>query len=429
MNPIALHVDPAFASDAPRSAKTALALLRRLKQGTLTVQAPDGSQQRFGSGQAPHASLHLHNWSVCELALKSGDIGFAQSYIQGDWTSPDVAALLRLFIANRQEVEAVIYGTWWGQLAFRIKHWLNRNSKTNSRKNIHTHYDLGNGFYELWLDKTMNYSSALFDGDMNKEMGQAQDAKVRRALRMAGVTAGTRVLEIGCGWGALAEKAALENKAHITGVTLSTEQLDWAKGRLAMHGAAANADLRLQDYRDIGVTTNDQPFDAICSIEMFEAVGHAYWTEYFQTVARLLKPGGLACIQSITIDDSLFERYLQSTDFIQQYIFPGGCLPSPSAFRAEAAKAGLEVVDQFAFGRDYAETLRRWRKDFLAHEADVLALQPRSAGQVTAAIDQQGSKRFDKTFMRTWEFYLAYCEAAFDEGSTDVMQFTLRKPA
>ncbi|RZJ24539.1 MAG: class I SAM-dependent methyltransferase, partial [Haliea sp.] len=239
-------------------------------------------------------------------------------------------------------------------------------------------------------------------------MKDAQDAKVRRALRMAGVQAGDCVLEIGCGWGALAEMATTAFDASVVGVTLSTEQLAWAQERLARVGAAERADLRLQDYRDIG-KTGAETFDAICSIEMVEAVGREYWPEYFQTVARLLKPGGRACIQSIVIADGLFERYISSTDFIQQYIFPGGCLPSPTQFRAQAAAAGLEVVNEFSFGQDYARTLQLWREEFMAQESRVLQLG------------------FDKRFIRIWEFYLAYCEAAFTQANTDVVQYTLRK--
>ena len=301
----------------------------------------------------------------------------------------------------------MIYGTWAGRLLYRIKHLLNRNTRANSQKNIHAHYDLGNAFYELWLDDTMNYSSAWFEGDAGGDMRAAQHAKVRRALRMAGVQPGDRVLEIGCGWGALAEKATTEFDASVVGVTLSSEQLGFAQERMQKLGRADRADLRLQDYRDI----DDAPFDAICSIEMVEAVGRAYWPTYFQSVQRLLKPGGRACVQSIVIDDVHFDRYIKGTDFIQQYIFPGGCLPCPREFRAQAALAGLEVVDEFAFGRDYARTLAIWRERFLHEKDRVLQLG------------------FDQRFLRIWEFYLAYCEAAFEQGSIDVVQYTLRKPA
>ena len=397
--------------DAPAAARTILKLLQKLRHGSLTVQLPDGSMRHFGhhdplnihGTDAPAAAMTLKNWAVCGAALKSGDIGFAESYIAGDWTTPNLTDLLKVFVSNRQEVDDVIYGTWAGRLLYRVKHLLNRNTRTNSQKNIHAHYDLGNAFYELWLDDTMNYSSAWFDGDLTQPMQQAQHAKVRRALRMARVQPGDRVLEIGCGWGALAEMGATEFKASITGVTLSTEQLAFARARMDRLGA--RADLRLQDYRDI----NDGPYDAICSIEMVEAVGREYWPTYFQSVHRLLKDGGRACIQSIVIDDALFERYIGSTDFIQQYIFPGGCLPCPREFRREAEAAGLTVEDEFAFGADYAETLKRWREQFLAARAQVLQLG------------------FDERFIRIWEFYLAYCEAAFAKANIDIVQYTLRK--
>ena len=407
-SPSSAPVTQAIPRNAPAAARTALKMLRRLKHGTLTLQLPDGALLRFGSGAAPLASLHLHNWKPCAAALRSGDIGFAESYIAGDWTTPHLADLLELLIINRQEVESAIYGSWLGRLAYRVKHLLNRNTRANSQKNIHAHYDLGNAFYALWLDSTMNYSSAIFESP-DSTMVDGQMAKVRRALNMVQLKPGERVLEIGCGWGALAEMATTEFGASLVGVTLSTEQLGWANERMARLGTADKADLRLQDYRDIGKTTPDEPFDAICSIEMIEAVGREYWPEYFQTVARLLKPGGHACIQSIVIADELFDRYIGSTDFIQQYIFPGGCLPCPREFRAQAGAAGFDIVDEFSFGLDYARTLRLWRDDFLAQEARVLQLG------------------FDKRFMRIWEFYLAYCEAAFAQANTSVMQFTLRK--
>ncbi len=396
----------AIPQGTPAAARTVLKLLQRLSVGSLNVQLPDGSTQCFGSpGSQPHASLRLHNWNCCSAALKSGDIGFAESFIAGDWSSPNLTELLRVLVANRKQVEDMVYGSWAGRLLYRIKHLLNRNTKSNSQKNIHAHYDLGNTFYSLWLDDTMNYSSALFGDDKTQSMQQAQYAKVRRALNMAGVKAGNRVLEIGCGWGALAEMASTEFSASITGVTLSTEQLAFANARMARLGVADTADLRLQDYRDI----SDAPFDAICSIEMVEAVGREYWPTYFKSVNRLLKQGGRACVQSIVIDDALFDRYVNSTDFIQQYIFPGGCLPCPREFRDQANAAGFDVVDEFEFGLDYAETLKRWREKFMAEKHNVLATG------------------FDERFIRIWEFYLAYCEAAFAEKNIDVVQYTLQK--
>lgn len=394
---------PALPSAAPAAVRAVFRLLRKLRHGTLDVQLPDGGTARFGHGASPRAAVRLRNWNVCAAALRSGDIGFAESYIAGDWSSSDLVSLIELFIANREAIESLLYGSWWGSLIHRVRHLLNRNSKRGSRRNIHAHYDLGNEFYRLWLDDTMSYSSAWFEGRLSQPMELAQHAKVRRALEEAGVTPGMQVLEVGCGWGSLAEVAAGDFGAKVTGVTLSHGQLNWAQQRMA--GQQLAADLRLQDYRDI----TGGPFDAVVSIEMFEAVGREYWAGYFGMLKRCLKPGGRACVQSITIRDDLFERYVKSTDFIQQYIFPGGLLPSVQAFHAEAVRAGLVVEKTFAFGQDYAETLRRWRERFLRHESQVRGLG------------------FDDRFLRTWEFYLAYCEAAFAAGNTDVVQFTLRR--
>ena len=390
-------------SDAPAAARTVFRLLGHLRHGSLDVQLPDGSSAHFGGSEGPRAALRIRDWAVCAAALRSGDIGFAESFVAGHWSTPDLRALLELFVRNREALDAVIFGSWWGALLHRVKHLLNRNSRAGSRKNIHAHYDLGNAFYRLWLDPSMNYSSAWFAGDSQRSLTEAQTAKMRRALEECQIGPGSSVLEIGCGWGAVAETATRDFGAHLTGVTLSSEQLAWAQERLAGAGLAAQADLRFQDYRDIA----DPAFDAVVSIEMFEAVGREYWDGYFQTVAAKLKPGGRACIQTITIRDDLFERYARSSDFIQQYIFPGGMLPSPSQFRAHAAKAGLRVVNELAFGQDYARTLHQWREAFLHQEGPVRELG------------------FDTRFMRLWEFYLAYCEAAFAADNTDVMQFTL----
>jgi cyclopropane-fatty-acyl-phospholipid synthase len=391
----------------PASVRRVVSLLQRLQHGTLHVQWPDGRVEQFGSanGEGLNATLHLHSYAPLTQAMKSGDIGFAESYIAGEWTTNNLAELLQLLVANRRDMEELIYGNWLGRLFYRVRHLLHRNTRSNSKKNIHAHYDLGNAFYELWLDPTMNYSSAWFDNDRSQPMAQAQTAKVRRALRMVDAKAGDRILEIGCGWGALAELGGQEFGAHMSGVTLSHEQLAFANQRMQKLGLNSTSNLRLQDYRDI----DDGPYDAICSIEMLEAVGQEYWDTYFQSVARLLKSGGKACVQTITIDDSLFDRYVKSTDFIQQYIFPGGCLPCPREFRAHAERAGLKVIDELAFGLDYAETLRRWRHQFMADKAQVLQLG------------------FDERFIRIWEFYLAYCEAAFEQHNTDVMQFTMVK--
>ena len=387
----------------PASARLIIKMLQGLKHGALLLQRPDGAHQLFGDGSFPIV-LELKNWKLCAAAMRSGDIGFAESFIAGDWKTDNLAGLIELLIRNRADIEQLVYGSWWGSLVYRLKHLMNRNSRAGSRKNIHAHYDIGNAFYQLWLDPTMTYSSAIFRAGDGGDLATAQMAKYRRIVGQLDLQPGARVLEIGCGWGGFAQTAASEAGAHVTGLTLSTEQLAYAQRRMADAGLSQQADLRLCDYRD-----SSGQYDAIASIEMFEAVGESYWSSYFECVARNLKQGGRACIQTITIDDGLFERYRKGTDFIQQYIFPGGMLPSPSEFRRQAGLHGLRVADAFRFGIDYADTLLQWRHSFLAQRE---------------AVEAQG---FDQRFMLTWEFYLAYCEAAFRAGNTDVMQFTLVK--
>ena len=388
---------------APRSARRALKLMARLPKGQLRLVLPTGQTLHLGQMNGPTASIRIQEWAVFDMIISSGDVGFAEAFRRGWWDTNDLTGLLRLALVNRRHLEDLIHGHWLGNLLNRIQHWMRRNTKANSKRNIQAHYDLGNAFYSLWLDETMMYSAAHFDGDLNRPLAQAQTLKIERTLKQAGVSAGSRVLEIGCGWGGLAEVAARDFGAQVVGLTLSPAQLTYAQERLQKQGL--QADLRLQDYRDI----HDGPFDAVCSIEMFEAVGQAYWPTYFKAVSNLLASGGKACIQTITIDDALFERYLQGTDFIQQYIFPGGCLPSPSEFRRQAQAAGLRVVDEFSLRLDYAETLRRWHSAFNAKKGQVQGMG------------------FDDVFLRTWQFYLSYCEAGFEEASTDVIQFTLVK--
>lgn len=392
--------DPAH---MPRQMKLVLQLLGKLQHGAMRVDFPDGQSALFGDGSAP-VGLVLHNWNIAGAVIKSGDIGFAETYIAGDWATDNLPGLIALFIRNRESAEALIYGTWWGNLLYRVRHAFHRNTRAGSRKNIHAHYDIGNAFYELWLDRSMTYSSALYTPAAGRSLEAAQTAKYQRILDQLQLPHGAKILEIGCGWGGFAELAARQLDAHVTGLTLSTEQLDYAQRRLADAGLAGKADLLLQDYRD----TNDQ-YDGIASIEMFEAVGETFWPSYFECVARNLKKGGKACIQSIVIADELFERYRSGTDFIQQYIFPGGMLPSPAQFKRHAEAHGLRVTDEFMFGADYARTLAEWRVSFREAHAQVRA---------------QG---FDERFMRTWDFYLAYCEAGFRAGSINVAHFTLEK--
>ncbi len=401
----------------PARARRVLNLLERLPHGQLDLEQPDGRLLHLPRPPSGAADAHcvLHDWQALERTLKSGDIGLAEGYIAGEWDSPDLAALLRLCMANRDHVQSLVYGSWWGRLGYRLRHLLQRNTRAGSARNIHAHYDLGNDFYRLWLDPGMSYSAAWFQGRTgqalrNADLQEAQQAKLRRTLDEVRLQPGQRLLEIGCGWGGLAEAAAQEFGARVTGVTLSREQLVWGQQRMQQAGLADAVELRYQDYRDLPARHAGEPFDAIVSIEMFEAVGREYWRGYFQTLRDCLKPGGLACIQTITLREDLFARYLRSTDFIQQYIFPGGLLPSIPAFEQEAHRAGLVVERRMAFGRDYAETLRRWRQSF---------------EERLEAVRAQG---FDERFVRIWTFYLAYCEAAFDTGNTDVVQFTLRKP-
>jgi cyclopropane-fatty-acyl-phospholipid synthase len=401
---------PALATGrVPRAARIALALLERLEHGTLDLQFPDGGSARYGRGGEPRAALTLSDWSVAQAALERGDIGFAEAYIDGRFSTPDLRQLLTLMLANRRQIEQLMFGSWWGTLLARLRHLLLlRNTRSQARRNIAAHYDLGNDFYRLWLDDSMTYSSALFarDGQLpavQQDLAEAQQRKYRRALDELGLAPGATVLEIGCGWGGLAEVAARERGLNVVGLTLSREQLAFARERAERGGYADRARFELRDYR-----AEHGRYEGIVSIEMFEAVGEAYWDAYFACLKRNLAPGGRACVQTITIADAHFERYRRSTDFIQQYIFPGGMLPSPSVFRAHARRHGLALVDELAFGPDYAETLARWRAAFLARLPEVRALG------------------YDGRFIRTWEFYLAYCEAAFADGSTDVVQFTLQ---
>lgn len=402
--PAADHAAPKPLLQRPRlpvSARVVLSMLERLEQGQLTVHTPEGQTLVFGQGGI-EAEIRLADWSVCGACLGRGDVGFAETWIAGSWDTADLPALLSLLALNRRTIEQALYGGFWGRLIGRVKHAFNRNTRAGSRRNIHAHYDLGNDFYRQWLDGSMTYSSALFEGDPHQPLEQAQHAKYRRILDRLALPAGARVLEIGCGWGGFAELAARDG-LQVTGLTLSAEQLAWARDRLARAGLSHQSEFHLRDYRD-----ERGRYDAIVSIEMFEAVGQSYWPDYFRTLSRCLKPQGRALVQTIVIDDALFERYRRSTDFIQQYIFPGGMLPSAPVFESEAAAAGLAVVDRFAFGSDYARTLALWRERFLRLWPQIAPLG------------------FDRRFARTWEFYLAYCQAGFEQASTDVLQFELQ---
>lgn len=377
-----------------RDTRLIFQLLEHLTGGRLEIRLPDGSSTLFGDGDHG-VTMQVHDEATFGMVLARGDIGLAESYLDGYWDSPDITGLLTLLAKNRESLQKAIYGSWRNLFAARVRHWLNRNSKTGSKRNIMAHYDLGNDFYQLWLDPSMSYSAAIYREVDEVSLMAAQHAKYQRILNHLKAKAGQRVLEIGCGWGGFAE-LAVASGLQVTGLTLSPAQLEWAQNRVPQ------ADLRLQDYRD-----NREQFDHVVSIEMFEAVGERFWPGYFKTVARALKPGGKAMIQSITIRDGLFASYRRGTDFIQQYVFPGGMLPSRQAFRAAAAKQGLRVQDEYAFGLDYARTLNEWRQAFEVKWPEIKRLG------------------FDEHFRRLWRMYLCYCEASFLAGNVDVVQFEL----
>ena len=384
-----------------------VSLLSRITYGSLKLIDPAGIEMMLGqnasvpSAEVPHAELRIVDWRAAGLILRQGDIGFAESLRRGWVESPDLVALFTLAIRNEQISEAVD-GHWWALLLKRLSHWiLKDNSRAGSRRNILSHYDVGNSFYRLWLDPSMTYSSALFEGDMARGLEQAQDAKYDRILDQINARPGQTVLEVGCGWGGFAERAA-KRGLNVVGITLSDAQLEWATQRMRNAGLSERVTLRLQDYRDV-----PEKFDHIVSIEMFEAVGLLHWSGYFQMLARCLKPGGRIVIQTIDIAEEKFDSYRSGTDFIQQYIFPGGMLPSPSRFKKECEAAGLRTLEVLSFGQDYAETLKRWAQRF-----DASLTQIRELG-------------YDDAFIRIWKMYLAYCEVGFRQTRTDVKQWTL----
>jgi cyclopropane-fatty-acyl-phospholipid synthase len=400
MTPKAASLNPLRPSTPlPRAARVLFAVLSRLRFGHVKVAGPGGQSFSFpGAMPGPDAALNLNDWDVCGDILRKGDIGFAEAYLQGRWFTPDLAALLTLAALNHGALDDAIYGTVWGKLFYRVRHLLRANTRAGSRRNIHAHYDLGNDFYARWLDSTMTYSSALFEGDFGQSLEDAQLAKYERILAVVDPRPGQRILEIGSGWGGFAEYAARTRGCAVHGITVSQRQLEFAQARIARAGLGERVSLAFCDYRDV-----QGRFDHVVSIEMVEAVGERYWPAYFDAIAARLAPGGKAVLQAITIADTLFERYRRGTDFIQQYIFPGGMLASPAALRAQAAAAGLAVRSTHCFGADYAETLRRWNERFNQ-----------------AWPDLQGAG-FDTRFRRLWNFYLAYCEAGFRARTTDVM--------
>ena len=371
--------------------------------GRLTVSLPDGAVHHLEGREPGRAAvLWITDWRSVRRAIVGGDIGFAEGYMAGEWDSPHLATLLEALADNYDRLSRLVDGNPVLNALNRLAHGLNRNSRRGSRRNIHAHYDLGNDFYAAWLDRSMTYSSGLFSGP-EQSLEEAQRAKYARLASMMDLRRDQSVLEIGCGWGGFADYAAREVGARVTAITISREQHDFARRRIHEAGLGERVDIRLVDYRDV-----EGRFDRVASIEMFEAVGEQYWGDYFATLNRVLKPGGRAGLQIITIRDDLFEGYRRRPDFIQKYVFPGGMLPSESRLAPVIAGAGMSWDETERFGADYAATLDLWGGRFEA------AWERIAAGT-----------RFDDRFRRLWRFYLAYCEAGFRSGRTDVIQIGL----
>ncbi len=389
-----------FVKGLPAKAIMVLKATMGLPHGSLKVRLPDGRWVLVGgNGPGPDAELVLNNWRLPSRAFSGGTIGVAESYMDGDWESPDVTSFLELFVINTETGEHVAGGAnWLINTIQRIRHWLNENTRTGSKRNISAHYDLGNAFYREWLDPSMTYSSALYARGAN-DLESAQAAKYRALARDIGIRAKDRVLEIGCGWGGFAEFAAREVGCHVTGLTISREQHDFARERIHKAGLADKVEIKLQDYRD-----ETGRYDRIASIEMFEAVGEKYWPVFFRKVKDCLKPGGTAGFQIITINEAAFKTYRARPDFIQRYVFPGGMLPTPSILKSLGAEHGLAHLRERVFPQDYARTLAEWRQRFWASWERIVPLG------------------FDERFKKLWEFYLHYCEAGFRASYIDVRQ-------
>jgi cyclopropane-fatty-acyl-phospholipid synthase len=384
----------------PMLVRQALKYPLNIRCGVLTLTLPDGRRLVFrGDEDGPRADMIIRDYRFARRLILDGDVGFAEAFIRNEWDSPDPAGFLYFFCVN---IDAARHLTRFNPLARLLqnyRHWRNRNTKRQARRNIVAHYDLGNAFYRAWLDPSMTYSSAYF-GAGAKSLEEAQTAKYRLLADRLQLKPGDHVLEIGCGWGGFAEVAARDYGARVTGLTLSDEQYAYAVKRMADAGLSDRVTIKLQDYRDETGT-----YDAIASIEMFEAVGKEYWPVYFETLAKCLKPGGRAGVQVITIREDLWQDYLREIDFIRAYVFPGGMLPTATLMREMPGEAGLALEAETAFGQDYAATLRRWDEDFARAWPGI-----------------GGRNGFDERFRRLWHYYLAYCEAGFRAGTIDVRQ-------
>jgi len=399
------RLDPRLGSREARSIAATLlrGLSPRLHCGTLEIQIPSGERLALhGPQPGPRAALVIHSWRSVWRLLIAGDIGFAESYIAGEWSSSTLDALMALALRN-STVETPLQGLRELRPLLKLRHALNRNTKRGSRRNIAAHYDLGNEFYAQWLDAGMSYSAALFSSPA-QTLEEAQDAKLDRVCALLDLSNGQDVLEIGCGWGSLVERIIRRHGCALTGITLSAQQLEYARSRLRdlhLHGFC---DLRLQDYRDVRSS-----YDRIVSIEMLEAVGEAYWPTYFGKLRDSLRPGGLAVLQVITIDEERFEGYRRRPDFIQKHIFPGGMLPTTQIIRREIAAAGLELIGSEWFGDSYARTIKEWQLRFQNAWPSIQAIG------------------FDDRFKRAWEYYLAYCRAGFEAATLSVGLYQTRR--
>lgn len=384
-------------------------LLNGISIGQLTLTWPDGCTTVHGE-KSPNAEdnahVILHNFAPVRQVLSSGENGFAECYMRGDWTTDSLRNLFRLIMNNEAEIGRMTGGSWYARLANSFRHGRNHNSLRGSRRNIEFHYDLGNDFYQLWLDPSMSYSSGLFR-DGNESLQAAQQAKLDQAIEYLAPESGANVLEIGCGWGAMASRLARMSDCTVDGISLSHEQLRFAQQHNNVKSAPAGkarTRYRHQDYREVS-----GKYDHIVSIEMFEAVGEQYWRTYFNKLSELLDHGGTALLQVITIAEERFEEYRASPDFIQRYIFPGGMLPSKTHLQELVNHAGFDVVQSDWFGHSYAKTLEMWRESF-----DQVAREVQALG-------------FDDRFQRMWRYYLSYCETGFQFERTDVGQLLLAK--
>ncbi|SFM17461.1 SAM-dependent methyltransferase [Shimia aestuarii] len=392
-------------SELPRYFPAVFEMATKINHGRIDFVMPDGRKFRAeGPNPGPVCELHVHNGDTFARLMREGELGFCDAYIEGWWSTPDLQAFCDFLRTDNDELYDGFPGMFFVRAFEKLRHWMNSNTKRQARKNISFHYDLGNEFYALWLDDTMTYSSALFETGQ-ESMEAAQTAKYASMVDQMGAQPGDHVLEIGCGWGGFAEYAARERGLKVTGLTISEEQLKYARERIEKAGLSSMVEFKLQDYRD-----ETGQYDGIASIEMFEAVGEKYWPVYFQTVRDRLKPGRQATLQIITISEERFDAYRKGVDFIQKYIFPGGMLPSPGALRQEVKNAGMNVVKSVEFGESYSQTLRRWYETFNDRWDD---------------IQHMG---FDERFRRMWNFYLTSCAAAFHSGSCDVTQITISRP-